>query len=109
VALRLDADDVDHVRPFVAAVDNRHPSRAARRVAAAARKPPAGARDKLPHLVLRRANGDPVFDTVFHDNASLAPGHTEGRVLHNASNWCNSTLADTAVQGIATLAGPCEV
>src|SRR5450756_1409310 len=73
IPLRLDADHIDHVGPVVAAVSDRDPSRNAGRLGVAARQPPAGPRDKLPYLVLRRSDGDLLFDTVFHDPSSL--GH----------------------------------
>src|SRR5262249_29873004 len=93
VALRFDADHVDHVRPAVVAVPDGHPPRAAGRLCLAARQPPAGPGDKLPYLVVSRPDGDPLFDTVFHGCASLAPCGICKRSLAHGSAECNSTLA----------------
>src|SRR5262249_3772940 len=97
VALRFDADNVDHVRPAVVAVPDGHPPPAPGRLCLAARQPPAWPGGQLRSLVMSRPDGDPLFDTVFHGCASLAPCGICKRSLAHGSAKCNSTLAHRLV------------
>src|SRR5262249_58439930 len=92
-----DCARVGPVARAVGAVPVGQPPRGAGRVCLAARQPPAGPGDKLPYLVVSRPDGDPLFDTVFHGCASLAPCGICKRSLAHGSAKCNSTLAHRLV------------